>query len=205
MAQKKPAGAESLSPNYIYRQKGLLMYSTKNKAGIQVNLTGSGVKMKNQRIFPGIILIGFGAYFLMQRSNVQLFQDFYSWPTLLLIVGIAFLFQGYGAKEYEAILPGVILAGFGLHFHIVSRLEVWPDHIGTFILIIALGFLLRAQKTGAGFVQGLLFLSISILLLFNDKAENILGPLGPGLSSILRFWPAALVLVGLYLLLSKKK
>jgi hypothetical protein len=181
------------------------MYSTKNKAGIQVNLTGSGVKMKNQRIFPGIILIGFGAYFLMQRSNVQLFQDFYSWPTLLLIVGIAFLFQGYGAKDYEAILPGVILAGFGLHFHIVRRLEVWPDHIGTFILIIALGFLLRAQKAGAGFFQGLLFLAISILLLFYDKAEQLLGPLGPGLSSILRFWPAALVLVGLYLLLSKKK
>jgi hypothetical protein len=181
------------------------MYSTKNKDGIQVNLTGSGVKMKNQRIFPGIILIGFGAFFLMQRSNVQVFQEFYSWPTLLMIVGIAFLFQGYGAKDYEAILPGIILTGFGFHFHIVSRLEVWPDHIGTFILIIALGFLLRAQKTGAGFFQGLLFLAISILLLFYSKAEGLLGPVGPGLSSLLKFWPAALVLIGMYLLISKKK
>ena len=64
----------------------------------QVNLIGSGVFMKNQRIFPGIILIGFGAYFFLQQTGITIFQQFSTWPTLLIIVGIAFLGQGYSGK-----------------------------------------------------------------------------------------------------------
>ncbi|MFL6560763.1 MAG: LiaI-LiaF-like domain-containing protein, partial [Bacillus sp. (in: firmicutes)] len=39
--------------------------------------------MKNQRIFPGFILIGFGAYFLLQQAGISLFPQFFTWPTLL--------------------------------------------------------------------------------------------------------------------------
>jgi hypothetical protein len=172
---------------------------------IQVNLSGSGVFMKNQRIFPGIILIGFGAYFFMQQSGITLFQQFYTWPTLLLIVGLGFLGQGYLAKDYEAILPGVILAGFGLHFHLVHRVTFWPDHIGTFIFIIALGFLLRYQKTGTGLFQAVLFLILSVLLLFYDKIAAYFGLLQNGVSIAWKFWPAVLIIIGGSLLFIKKK
>ncbi|WP_075982479.1 LiaI-LiaF-like domain-containing protein [Bacillus massilinigeriensis] len=161
--------------------------------------------MKNQRIFPGIILIGFGVYFFLQQSNIMLFKEFYTWPTLLLIVGVAFLFQGYGAKDYEAIFPGVILTGFGIHFHVVNRLEIWPDHIGAFILIIALGFLLRYQKVGAGLFQGLLFLTLAICLLFYDKIVQWFGLVESSVSIAWKFWPIALVCVGCYLLFIRKK
>lgn len=161
--------------------------------------------MKNQRIFPGIILIGFGAYFFLQQSNIVLFEEFYTWPTLLIIVGIGFLFQGYGAKDYEAIFPGVILAGFGIHFHVVNRFDVWPDHIGTFILIIALGFLLRYQKVGAGLFQGMLFLVLSIGLLFADKVGEWFGLVEGQVSQVLKFWPVAFICIGVYLLFVRKK
>ncbi|PAE24106.1 MULTISPECIES: DUF5668 domain-containing protein [Bacillaceae] len=161
--------------------------------------------MKNQRIFPGIILLGFGAYFFLQQSGFTALQSFYSWPTLLIIVGAAFLIQGYGARDYDSILPGVILTGFGLHFHVVNRLEIWPDHIGTFILIIALGFLLRHQKTGAGLFQGILFLILAALLLFYDRVAEWMGLLDNGVSDVWQFWPILLMLIGLYFLLSKKK
>jgi hypothetical protein len=171
-----------------------------------VNLTGSGVfSMKNQRIFPGITLIGFGSYFFLQQSGITVFQQFYTWPTLLIIVGIAFLGQGYIAKDYEAILPGVILLGFGLHFHVVNRFEIWPDHIGSFILIIALGFLLRYQKTGTGLLHGFLFLILAILLLFYDKIANWFGVLETNVALAMKFWPALLVVVGVYLLFIKRK
>lgn len=161
--------------------------------------------MKNQRMIPGIILIGFGAYFYLQQSNITLFQQFYTWPTLLMIVGIAFLGQGYWGKDYEAILPGVILAGFGLHFHVVNRLEIWPDHLGSFILIIALGFLLRYQKVGNGLLQGIMFLILAVLLLFYDRIVAWLGLLENGVSLAWQFWPTALILAGLYLLFFKRK
>ncbi len=95
---------------------------------------------------------GFGAYFYLQQAHIILFSEFFTWPTLLMIVGIAFLAQGYVGKDHEAILPGTILVGFGLHFHLVNRMPVWPDHMGVFVLILA-WLLLRYQKTGTGMFQ----------------------------------------------------
>lgn len=160
--------------------------------------------MRNQRLFPGMILLGFGSYFFLQQIQIPTLQPFYTWPTLLIIVGAAFLIQGYGAKDYEAILPGVILAGFGLHFHIVNRLDIWPDHIGSFILIIALGFLLRYLKTGAGLFQGFLFLILAILLLFYDSILGWLGILQSSVSSVWRFWPLLMIAAGLFFLIKRK-
>ncbi|WP_040207754.1 LiaI-LiaF-like domain-containing protein [Neobacillus jeddahensis] len=162
--------------------------------------------MKNQRIFPGIILIGFGAYFLLQQTELTLFQQFYSWPTLIVIVGIAFLGQGFSAREYEAILPGVIMTGFGLHFHLAGHVSFWPTNtIGMLILIISVGFFLRFQKTNNGLFQAFLFLIISVLMLFYDKIAGYLGFLQSGMNFIWKFWPALLIVIGIYFLLKKKK
>lgn len=181
------------------------MYLIKVCPLIQVSLFGSGERMKNQRMIPGMILIGFGVYFYLQQANISLFNEFYTWPTLLIIVGAAFLVQGYYGKDYEAILPGVILVGFGIHFHVVNKFELWPDHLGAFILIIALGFLLRYQKTGNGLFHGVLFLILAGLLLFYDRITSWLGLLENGVAAAWKFWPAALILIGIYLLFFKKK
>ena len=79
--------------------------------------------MKGQRIFPGIILIGFGLYFFLERAQIHIFTGFYTWPTLFCIVGLAFLLQAYYGKDVHAILPGVILFGFGAHFHLVQLIR----------------------------------------------------------------------------------
>jgi hypothetical protein len=162
--------------------------------------------MKNHRIFPGIILIGFGAYFLLEQTGIHLFSQFFTWPTMLIIVGLAFLGQGYAEKDYEAILPGVIMFGFGLHFHLVSRFASWPHNtIGMLILIIALGFFLRFQKTSKGLFQAFLFLVLAVLLLFYDKIARYFGLLQNGMSFVWKFWPILLMVVGIYFILKKKK
>ncbi|MEK5173268.1 DUF5668 domain-containing protein [Heyndrickxia sp. FSL W8-0496] len=161
--------------------------------------------MKNQKIFPGLILLGFGLYFYLEHSQIDILKEYLTWPTLLIIVGIAFLGQGYGGKDYEAILPGVILTGFGIHFHIVNRLSIWPDHIGIFILIISLGFLLRYQRTGNGLFHGVLFLIISIILLFYNEVLQWLGLLENKAENIINLWPFLLIILGIYLLFFKRK
>ncbi|WP_042459289.1 LiaI-LiaF-like domain-containing protein [Neobacillus dielmonensis] len=162
--------------------------------------------MKNQRIFPGIILIGFGGYFFLQQTGITIFPQFLSWPTLLMIVGIAFLGQGYSAKEYEAILPGVILTGFGLHFHLAGHASFWPNNTsGMLILLISIGLFLRFLKTNSGLFQAVVFLLFSILLLFNDKIMGYFGVLQSSISFIWKFWPALIIVVGVYFLLKKKK
>jgi hypothetical protein len=181
------------------------MYLIKVCRLIQVSLIGSGGRMKNQRMIPGMILIGFGLYFYLQQAGITLFKELYTWPTLLIIVGAAFLVQGYWGKDYEAIFPGVILTGLGFHFHVVSKLDLWPDHLGAFILIIALGFLLRYQKTGNGLFHGVLFLILAGMLLFYDRITSWFGLLENGVATAWKFWPAVLILIGIYLLFIKKK
>ncbi len=163
--------------------------------------------MKNQRIFPGIILIGFGAYFFCSSLGITPFKQFYSWPTLLIILGIAFLGQGYSAREYEAILPGVILAGFGLHFHVAGKtLDFWPNNtVGMLTFILSIGFFLRFQKTNNGLFQAFLFLVLALLLLFYDKIAGYFGLLQNGVNFVWKFWPAIIILVGIYFLFKKKK
>jgi hypothetical protein len=161
--------------------------------------------MKNLNIIPGIILIGFGLYYYLQQISVALFEQFHTWPTLMAIVGIAFLVHGYWGQFDESILPGAIFLGFGVHLHVVGRLQIWPDHLGAFLLMLALGFLLRYQKVGTGLLYGILFLILSGLLLFYDEITSKIGTNQGTGAFILNNWPILLILFGLYLLVRKGK
>lgn len=157
--------------------------------------------MKAQRIFPGITLIGFGLYFLLERSHITIFKGFYSWPTLLCIVGLAFLIQAYYGKDHNVILPGIILFGFGAHFHLVKLLDTWPNHYGIFILIISIGFILQARKTKSGMFYGVTLCILAIFILFYDKVTSLLSLT----QNVISFWPFVLMAFGVYVLFFRKK
>lgn len=161
--------------------------------------------MKKQPLLSGVILFGFGIYFLLQQYHFTLIEEFYTWPTLLVIVGGGFLVQAYIGKAYEAILPGVVLTGIGVHFHITNNLDVWPDHTGIFLLVIALGLLLTYVKTGAGMIQGILFLLAAILILFFDKLTEWVSLNGHNIAIISKIWPFIFIIFGAYLLFFSKK
>ncbi|MBD3107803.1 hypothetical protein IEO70_05440 [Bacillus sp. AGMB 02131] len=161
--------------------------------------------MKSNSIFSGIILIGFGLYYLLERFTIDFLQNLHTWPTLLCITGVAFLVQAYKANHYDSILPGVIFFGFGVHFHVINTYHIWPNHLGVFILIISLGLLLQANKTKDGYFPGIVLLIISMLLLFNDKLLNILGVVQTELISRFSVWAIVLIALGLVLLFIKKK
>lgn len=163
-----------------------------------------GVKVKNQRYFLGILLIGFGGYFLLQNTKIDFLQQFVGWPTLMMIVGIAMLWQGYAGGEHALIFPGVILFGFGLHYHVVTHLHIWPDHIGVFILIVAFAFILSFQMTGNGLANGLIFLGIAVALLFQDSLNDWIGTLESNGALLLKYWPVLLVGVGFIFFMKQK-
>ena len=156
------------------------------------------------RMFPGILLLGFGCYFFIDDWMPE-WSFLQSWPTLLVIIGLAFLGQAYIGKDYESIIPGVIVTGIGVHFHVVSQLSLWASHLGVFVLVIALGFLLYYQKKRDGLIIGLAFLILAIFLLFSDKAATGIGFLETSIASIQRFWPFVFIILGLILLFFKKK
>ncbi|CAM3933388.1 LiaI-LiaF-like domain-containing protein [Lederbergia lenta] len=161
--------------------------------------------MKKKSLLSGVILFGFGIYFLLQQYHFTLISELYTWPTLLVIIGVGFLVQAYAGKAYEAIVPGVVITGIGVHFHITNKLAIWPDHTGIFLLVIALGLLLTYVKTGVGVVQGILFLLAAILILFFDKLTDWAVTNGHNIAVISKIWPFIFVIAGAYFLFFSKK
>ena len=122
--------------------------------------------MKNQRIFPGIILIRLWNFFFWQQAKISLFAEYITWPSLLMIVGIAFFAKDMEGKNM-IILPGVILTGFGFHFHIVNRLSIWPDHWESLLFSLLSAFYFAIKRLGTnGLFQGILFLALAGLNAF---------------------------------------
>ncbi|MEH7379763.1 DUF5668 domain-containing protein [Bacillus sp. JJ1533] len=161
--------------------------------------------MKKNNLFSGIILVGIGCYLLLQQLGIPVFTNFYSWQTLMIIVGIAFLVQGYVEKQPSNILPGFILVGFGFHFHSINQLTFWPKQPGMLLFIVGLGMLFTYFKTKNGLFHSVVLLLISLLFLNYSRFISWLGFLEGGLSFILDYWPLLLVGIGFYLLFIKKK
>lgn len=159
--------------------------------------------MKKQGFFLGIILIGIGVYFLMDQLNIPFLNNLFTWPTLLLIIGIAFLLQGFVAKETQSLFPGTILTGLGIHFHGRELFDFWPDHWAIYTLIVGLAFIIRHQKTKSGIVPGILLLVISLLGLFYDGIIGWMNYIGEAVGWLENFWPVILIIIGVYLLFKK--
>ena len=160
--------------------------------------------MKSNSFFSAIILIGFGLYFLLAQLNVAIVQTFLYWPTLLCIIGLAFLLQFFKSKNYELILPGTILFGLGIHFHAVLSFGLWQNELGIILFIVSLGLLLQSLKSRNGLVVSLLMFFLSMFLVFNESVISLLATLGISLSVSFSLWPFLLIAVGILLLFMKK-
>jgi hypothetical protein len=161
--------------------------------------------MKKNNIFSGIILLGIGCYLLLQQLSIPVFTNFYSWQTLIIIVGIAFLVQAYVESNPGSILPGIILVGFGFHFHSLNQLSFWPKQPGTLLLVIGLGMLFTYFKTKNGLIPSIVLLFVSLLFLNYSRFMGWLDFFEGGFSFILNYWPLLVIGIGFYLLFIKKK
>ncbi|HLQ83513.1 MAG TPA: DUF5668 domain-containing protein [Pseudogracilibacillus sp.] len=160
--------------------------------------------MKKQNHFVAYLLIGIGTYFLIKQLNLSLFDNFYSWPTVLIIIGVVFLIHSYSTHEYQHIFTGVLLLGLGIHFHGLENYSFWIDHWSIFLLIAGVAFVIRYLQTYSGLIPGLILIGISLILIFSvtlPKAFKWFYGVTEFLDS---FWPIILIGIGLYTLYKKK-
>lgn len=153
--------------------------------------------MKKQNSLIAYILIGLGIYFLLRELRVPIFTDFYSWQTLLIILGIAFLLHSYRSGTHEHIFTGVLLFGIGIHLHGVQHFDFWIDHWGVYLVIIGLALLFRYLKTRSGLLAGTLFLVIGMLLIYSQQFNEYFFWIDDAVSIVERFWPVLLIILGL--------
>lgn len=160
--------------------------------------------MKKQHAFSAYILIGIGIYFLIRQLDLALFANFYSWPTFLMIIGIAYLIHSYSTKDYQNIFTGILLLGLGIHFHGLENYSFWFNHWSVYALIVGVAFLCRFVKTKTGLIPGTVLVGIALLMIFSVTLPDWFSWIY-GIADFLEtFWPVALIAVGIYLLRFKK-
>jgi len=160
--------------------------------------------MKKQHALSAYVLIGLGIYFLIQQLNLTFFQQFYSWPTFLMIIGIAFLIYSYSAREYQHIFTGVLLLALGIHFHGLENYSFWFDHWSAYALIVGIAFFIRFIKTRSGLIPAAILIGISLLMIFSVTLPAWFNWIYGVADFLETFWPVALIAIGLYLLKFKK-
>ncbi|WP_430784975.1 LiaI-LiaF-like domain-containing protein [Virgibacillus flavescens] len=161
--------------------------------------------MKKQHFFAGYLLIGIGLYFLLKQLKLPIITDFYSWPTLFIIIGLAFLIHSYKTKDYQNLFSGTVILGLGIHFHGVSHYSFWIDHWGVYLLIVGIAFIVRFLKTKDGLFMGLTFIFLSLLVIFPVNLPPYLSWLYQLLELIENYWQLLLIGLGIFFLTRKDK
>jgi hypothetical protein len=158
--------------------------------------------MKQQNKFSGIVLLGIGLFFFAIRMNVAPIQPYLTWPTLLMIIGIALLFQAKTGKDSASLFSGVFLTGLGLHFHMAPKLASWPEPLQMITLLTGIAFLIQYKKAKEGLIPGLLLTLLSLWFIFfksnTPSMQNIFA-------NAENFWPVILMILGAYLIFFRKK
>lgn len=154
--------------------------------------------MKNHLLFIGTLAICTGGFFLMEKFQLPFFHFFQKWPTILLILGIAYFVQGTVGKEQHALFFSVILCGLSLHFLFSPYVSTWPNHWGVYTLI--LGFALLTQKN-KNLKIAILLITVSLFTIFYSDFQVWQNKL---MSYWHKLWPILLIGLGIYLIKKSK-
>lgn len=160
--------------------------------------------MSKNNSFAAYLLIGVGIYFLLIQFEIPILAKFSSWPTLLMITGIAFLLSAYRTKDYQTIFPGIIVLGLGIHFHGLENYPSWVNHWSVYPFIVGIAFIIRYLKTKSGLFIGLLLTGISSIMLFSITVPRWFSWIYSVTDLIENFWAIGLIIIGIYLLVRKK-
>ncbi|RLL47948.1 hypothetical protein D8M04_01335 [Oceanobacillus piezotolerans] len=160
--------------------------------------------MKKQNTLFAYLLIGIGLYFLLKQLQFPILTNFYSWQSLLIIIGLAFLIHSFSSKHYQNLFTGTLLLGLGIHFHGLAHYGFWIDHWASYTLIIGIAFLVRAWKTKQGFLMGFLFTILSIIFIFSSRLSIYFYWLDDVVGILEMAWPILLIVVGIFFLFKRK-
>jgi hypothetical protein len=162
---------------------------------------------RSPAIIPGFFLIVLGAWLLAQNLGVPLPGWDIAWPAVLVVVGLAFILQFFLGRRAEsgliftgvaATLLGVFFLAFTLgYFRWGDMGRYWP----VIVLIGSAAFfgqwLCRPSERGL-LVPAFLALVVGGIAL--PITLRVVNPVLAGL--VIKFWPVALLLVGVALLVS---
>jgi hypothetical protein len=146
----------------------------------------------------GLVLVIIGAWLLVTQFFPAL-RGWFSWPAIIIAVGLLLFLSGLFLGEYEMVIPGCVVGGVGgiLYWqNLTGNWESWsyvwaliPGFAGTGTLLAGL-----LRRDGPQVRGGLWTLLVSaILFLVFGSLFGVIGALG-------RYWPVLLIVLGIFAL-----
>jgi len=155
-------------------------------------------RTKRSGMAVGAVLIIIGAWLLIVQF-IPALRGWFSWPTIIIAVGLLLFLLGLFLGEYEMAIPGCIVGGIGgilFWQNTTGNWESWsyiwaliPGFAGTGTLIAGL------SRRDGGQVQGGLWTMLvsAVLFLVFGSLFGAIGVLG-------QYWPVLLIVLGLFAL-----
>lgn len=160
---------------------------------------------KRKDLTGGIILIAIGLLFLLgQLINLE------NWGLLLLPgLGALFLLWGIITRQSGLLIPGGILSGIGWGTYAIAgpwSLGQGLDDGGLFLIIFGAGFasitlfsaIFTKENHWWALIPGGIIAAVGASILFGGVFLDALEFVG-------RYWPIALILVGLYIIVQANR
>lgn len=158
--------------------------------------------VKKSSFIPGMILVFIGAVLMLRRLDIAFTTWEYTYPIILLAIGILFILNGFLRQDSGSAFWGTLLLLFGIFYSLRNFLilsfqswyweEFWP------ILLIIPGvafivmFIVRPQDWGV-LIPGFLLLFVGAAFLSDD-----LDPFWVKWYKVIRFWPVIMIVLGLF-------
>lgn len=159
-------------------------------------------RQNRSRIIAGIFMILLGGWFLLVQFMPDLadwMQISFSWPLIIVVVGIFLLFLGLLAGEPGMAVPACVVGGIGGLLYWQNATGNWGSWAYAWTLIpgfVGLGILLEGLLSGRirsawNSAFTLMMISLVAFMIFGSFFANV--PLGD-------YWPGLLILWGVWLL-----
>jgi hypothetical protein len=156
-------------------------------------------RARRSGIAVGTVLIIIGAWLLLVQF-IPALRGWFSWPTIIVGVGLLLFVLGMFLGEYEMAIPGCIVGGIGgilAWQNATGNWESWsyiwaliPGFAGTGTLIAGL------LSGDGGQVRGGLWTMLVSAVLF-----AVFGSLFGAIGVLGQYWPVLLIVLGLFALI----
>jgi hypothetical protein len=147
----------------------------------------------------GVVLVIIGAWLLVVQF-IPALRGWFSWPTIIVAVGLLLFLLGLFLGEYEMAIPGCVVGGVGAILYwqnVTGNWESW-SYVWTLIPGFAgVGTLLAGLlKRDGGQIRGGLWTMLvsAVLFLAFGSLFGVIGALG-------KYWPVLLIVLGIFALI----
>ncbi|MEK4791066.1 hypothetical protein [Bacillus sp. FSL K6-2971] len=161
--------------------------------------------MKKKSILLPLTLLAVALYAILSGSQFDIWKDQEKWYTLVLLFGLAFLYQGKKEQESAHVFIGMLMTGLSLHFILQPKLDYWPDTFTMIVFIVGLALFVKSSQKKEYRIESVVLIALGLFLYFFQQITKQLSSLSIPTSGFELYWPYVLIAVSLLLLFLKRK